>query len=275
MLLFSQAKINIGLTILNKRSDGYHNLETIFYPIPWQDAIEIFESDTFDLHTYGLDLNIPKESHLIYKTWQFLKEHFDHLRGKEVEVHHLKHIPHGAGLGGGSGNVATFIKGINVLFNCNWSDKKMEDIASRIGSDCALFIKEQAAIGKGRGELLENIDLDLSPYTLQIFTPSIQINTGDAFKKLHEFRSKKPSLNFNYHDILDLPIEDWKHHIKNDFLALYQDSYPLISKDIELLYEEGALFADLSGSGPSFYGIFEKGKHSENPHLKALTQMVI
>ncbi len=275
MLLFSQAKINIGLSILDKRSDGYHNLETIFYPIPWQDAMEIFESDTFDLHTYGLDLKIPKESHLIYKTWQYLKEHYDDLKDKEVEVHHLKQIPHGAGLGGGSGNVATFIKGINILFDCQWPIEKMEEIASQIGSDCALFIKDKPCIGKGRGEILESIDLDLSSYTLQIFTPDIQINTGDAFKKLNEIKGKETSSSFNYNDILKIPVAEWKNHLKNDFLALYQDKYPFISESIALLYAEGALFADLSGSGPSFYGIFPKGKFSTHEKLKDLTQLVI
>lgn len=271
MLSFSPSKINIGLSVFGKRPDGFHDIETLFYPIPWEDAIEIFISDELKIQTYGLSLNIPIEDHLIYKTWKLLQSEFVVLNNYEVEVHHLKNVPFGAGLGGGSANAATFIKGVNHLFQCNWDLATMKKIASQVGSDCSFFIEQKPSIGRGRGELLAPIDFDLSDYTLQVIAPPIQVSTADAFKGL----SKTQHKSIDYSKVLKSKVEEWKNLVWNDFLPGLSNQYPEIPLGIQHLYESGALFADLSGSGSSYYGIFHKGQHSQNVFFKNLPQLII
>lgn len=273
MLLFSKSKINIGLSILDKREDNYHNLETIFYPIPWEDALEIFPSKSFSLHHYGIPLNIKTEDNFIYKTWQYLKKNYDFLADKEVEIHHLKHIPHGAGLGGGSGNVATFINGIDKLFQCNFSIEEKKKIALAMGSDCPFFIEAVPSVGTGRGEILKKIVLNLQDYTCQVFYPPISINTGMAFKALSDIRKNKERRGIDYHSIPYLPIEEWKNHIQNDFLEVIKIEHPIIQDYLNQLYKDGALFADLSGSGPSFYAIFPKGQKATHAMFEPLNKI--
>lgn len=273
MLLFSPAKINIGLSVIGKRPDGFHDISTLFYPIPWEDAIEVFVSKEFSIHTYGLDLEIPIEEHLIYKTWRLLQSEYSALQNFEVEVHHLKHVPFGAGLGGGSANVASFIKMINQIFKCQWSIEIMKQMASQIGSDCSFFIENKPSIGKGRGDQLEKVHLSLTDYTLQIIAPNIHISTAEAFKQLSIPFSKNIPIDYNL--VLKSPVEEWKNLVWNDFLPGLTPIYPEIKEGIHLLYEEGAIFSDLSGSGSSYYGIFQKGHSSKNSFFKEFPQIII
>lgn len=274
MLFFSQAKINIGLQVLNKREDGYHNINTIFYPIPWEDAIEFYESPSFSLQCYGENLNIPLKEHLLYKTWKLLQNEIGVLKNKEITIHHLKHIPNGAGLGGGSGNVGAFINAIDIYFNCGLSLETKEDIAARIGSDCAFFLYNQACLGKGKGDILEPINLSLSDYTIQVFYPEIKIATQKAFQAISGTKNTNKE-EIELKDIIKLPISEWKFYLENSFSAWIQKEYPIIKESIEKLYEKGALYAELSGSGPSFYAIFPKNKQLHSSSFKNMRCLTI
>lgn len=274
MLLFSQAKINIGLQVLNKRDDGYHNINTVFYPIPWEDAIEFHETPSFNLHCYGEDLNIPLSEHLLYKTWKLMQNEVEILKSKEITIHHLKHIPNGAGLGGGSGNVGAFINAINDYFSCGLSQNTKENLAANIGSDCAFFVHNQACLGKGRGDILEPLDFSLSDYTIQIFNPKIKIATKNAFLSIsNNEKAKKEELPLK--DIIKLPVNEWKFYLENSFSPWVQKEYPIIKESIEKLYKEGALYAELSGSGPSFYAIFPKNKQLNKFLFKDMRSVII
>jgi 4-diphosphocytidyl-2-C-methyl-D-erythritol kinase len=255
MLRFPNAKINIGLFITEKRADGYHNLETVFYPVKPADALELIDHDaqTTTIKLSGLEVAGNNEDNLVWKAWQLLQRDFpSQVRPLHIFLH--KVIPMGAGMGGGSSDGAFLLCMLNDHFRLGLSTGKLEAYALQLGSDCPFFIRNQPAFAAGRGELLEPLHLDLSDYTLQIICPQIHVSTAAAFKGIKPARPP-----FNLKEINSLPVSDWKQHIRNDFEDSVFQLHPVLQEIKESLYAQGALYASMSGTGAALYGIFKKG----------------
>lgn len=249
MIHFPNAKINLGLNIVSKREDGYHNIESCFYPIPWRDSLEVIEAASFAFHSYGLDIPGDASSNLCVKAYELLKADHDL---PPVEIHLLKNIPMGAGLGGGSADGAFTLKLLNDLFQLNLSSLQLEAYALQLGSDCPFFIQNQPAIATGRGEGLELIDLDLSGCTLAIHNPGIHISTKEAYAGI---TPKQPEISVA--DIISRPIQEWKDLLRNDFEDSIFPSHPTIAQLKQDMYAAGAIYASMTGSGSTVFGLFE------------------
>lgn len=252
MICFPNAKINIGLFITSKRSDGYHDLETIFYPVGIKDALEILPNSTLSMEVYGLDIDGDHHQNLVWKAWHLLHQDFPELV-KPLQIHLLKNIPMGAGMGGGSADAAFMLDLMNRFFNLNLSQITLAHYALQLGSDCPFFIYNKASLAKGRGEDLNPIALDLSQYHIQLICPKVHISTATAFANI-----KPQAASFDLSQIGSLPIEEWQHHIKNDFEENVFKAYPELGLIKEQLYDQGALYAAMSGTGSTIYGVFEK-----------------
>ncbi len=252
MLAFSNAKINLGLNILNKRADGYHNIESIFIPVNLYDVVEIIQSKKTTVTNYGKKINGPCEENLCYKAWELMHEKYD---VKPINIHILKRIPMGAGLGGGSSNAAFTIMLINDLFNLNLSIDTLKSLSHKIGSDCSFFIENKPKLVKETGNILEDINLELAAYKIAIVNPKIHISTIEAYKNC----IPKLSSN-NLKEVIKLPVEDWEGKINNDFENWAFETYPSIKETKEKLYSLGAVFASMTGSGSTVIGLFKKNQ---------------
>jgi 4-diphosphocytidyl-2-C-methyl-D-erythritol kinase len=250
MITFPNAKINIGLNILSKREDGYHNLETIFYPIDLSDALEVVESDSLSFSSSGIEIPGNEMDNLCVKAYHLLANDY---KLPPVHIHLHKHIPIGAGLGGGSSDASFFIKLMNAKFELGLDFSKMENYASQLGSDCAFFIQNKPAIAFAKGDQLQNIVLDLSKYFLVLIMPPVHVSTAAAYRGV----IPQPVSN-SLVELINSPIEDWKTCIKNDFETSVFDQYPIVGEIKSKLYQSGALFASMSGSGSSVFGIFKE-----------------
>lgn len=257
MIIFPNAKINIGLNIVNRRADGYHNLETIFYPVKINDALEIIEAEELNFQSSGQEIPGRIEDNLCIKGYHLLKKDF---ALPPVKIHLHKHIPIGAGLGGGSADAAFFIRLMNQKFNLKLTDEEMTDYARQLGADCAFFIQNKPVFAFEKGDEFEPIKLDLSKYKIVIVTPNIHISTAEAFGGIKPAPVKQSLLELIYE-----PVAVWKKHIKNDFEATIFKNHTAIRGVKAALYEAGALYASMSGSGASVFGIFDK-----TPDLKEL-----
>lgn len=259
MIVFPNSKINLGLNILRKRSDGYHDLETIFYPIPLTDILEIIEnkhpedSPRMPFSTSGFFIPETPASNICAKAYKLLKKDFPKLPFIRMHLH--KCVPLGAGLGGGSSDASFALKVLNKLFNLTLTDQQLMDYADQLGSDCPFFILNKPCFATGRGEILEEINIDLSAYKLVIVNPGIHIHTGDTFSKL------KPGLpGKSIKEIMTQPIKTWKKELQNDFEKIVFEQYNEIAAIKAALYAAGAIYASMSGSGSTVYGIFPKGQ---------------
>lgn len=252
MITFPNAKINLGLNITEKRPDGYHNLETIFYPIPLEDALEITvlnsPENKFSLHQSGLEIAGDPGTNLVVKAYKLLDEKF-HL--PSVDIYLYKNIPSGAGLGGGSSDAAFMLKLLNDKFSLKLSDKTLEEYAAILGADCAFFIKNTPTFAEGIGNLFSPVTLSLKGYQLVLVKPDIFVSTREAFAQI---RPHKPEHSLR--EIIAAPIEQWKDCMVNDFEESVFPQHPAIGKIKEDLYNEGAIYAAMSGSGSSVFGIF-------------------
>ncbi len=261
MLAFPNCKINLGLQILNKREDGFHNLETIFYPIQLNDAVEIINSSCTNAVTYsssGNTIEGAAEDNLCLKAYHLLKKDFTNLPSIKLHLH--KVIPTGAGLGGGSADAAFTLKLLNQKYQLNLSTPQLINYAAELGSDCPFFIINKPCFASGRGEILEEINLDLSAYKFVLINPKIHVNTGWAFGAWLE--GYKPS-DHNLKDIKKIiqhPIHTWKEGLKNDFEKVVSEQHPAIKSCKEELYNQGAIYAAMSGSGSTVFGIFDRSK---------------
>lgn len=253
MNVFPNAKINIGLNITKKRNDGFHNIETIFYPIKLSDILEINPStDKLIFTNTGISIEDGQfSSNLCYKAFKILKNDF---KIPYLNIHLHKIIPLGSGLGGGSSNASFTLKSINTLFALNLTDDILLNYAEQIGSDCPIFIHNKPAYAVEKGNILTPIKLNLNDYHLILVHPGIHVNTKDAYSKSHPHIPKE-----NLLDLIKLPIEDWKERIINDFEEIVFKNHPEIKEIKEKLYEIGAVYASMSGSGSSVYGIFKNG----------------
>ena len=258
MVVFPNCKINIGLNITEKRADGFHNIESIFYPIPWHDALEIVPASKTQLHTSGITIDCSMEKNLVYKAYQLLQKDFTQIAigVSPIDIYLHKAIPMGAGLGGGSSNAAYMLKLCNDYFKLNLASKQLEDYARELGSDCAFFIQNKAVFAFDKGDDFEPIKMpNLSNYKILIVYPDIHIDTTKAYKNI-----TPQSPNTSLKDLIKKPISDWKHTIQNDFEQVIFKQHPEIENIKNTLYNEGALYASMSGSGSAVYGIFEKEK---------------
>ncbi len=266
MVVFPNCKINLGLNILRKRGDGFHDLETIFYPIPITDALEILPSnhstEQIEFTISGFQVDANKEDNLCIKAYWLLKKDFDAL--PPIKMHLHKSIPMGAGLGGGSADAAFTLRLLNDKFNLGISTNQLLDYAVILGSDCPFFILNTACTATGRGEILNPININLKGYQLILINPGIHIGTKAAFAHL------KPGIpNKSTNDIIQQPINTWASELKNDFESSIFINYPEIAWIKSYLYQQGAIFASMTGSGSSVFGFFPKNAptfvlHHEN-----------
>lgn len=254
MVLFPNCKINLGLNIVHKREDGYHNLETVFYPVGWKDALELISdhnatNNRVSFTNSGLAIEGKSEHNLCVKAYRLLQNDFPQL--PPVQIHLHKAIPMGAGLGGGSADGAFTLKLLNEKFALDLSSEQLTSYALQLGSDCPFFIHNQPAFATGRGEVLHPVDLDLRAYKFVLINPGIHITTASAFSQIHP----KPAV-IPITDIIRKPIQEWKHLLVNDFEAPVSKQYPVIADIKEQLYRNGAIYASMTGSGSTLYGIF-------------------
>lgn len=253
MVLFPNCKINLGLNITGKREDGYHDLVTVFYPIPLKDALEAVVADqdaaVVRFTSSGLPISGIPENNLCLKAWGLLKKDIPELT--HVRIHLHKAIPMGAGLGGGSANGAFTLLLLNKLLQLGLSEKQLLQYALQLGSDCPFFIKNKPCIATGRGEIMEEIKLDLSGFYFVLVNPGIHISTAEAFAGIIP---GKPEISIA--ELIKLPVDTWKNRLTNDFEKSIEKKYPVIARIKSTLYNHGALYASMSGSGSTVYGIF-------------------
>ncbi len=254
MLVFPNAKINIGLQIGSKRKDGYHNIKSIFYPISVCDILEFIPNDETSLHIYGMSIDGKMEDNLVHKAIRLLQKDFYKITSGNIHLY--KNIPSGAGLGGGSADASFMLKLLNTFFQLDIEAKQLEKYALLLGSDCPFFIENKPKIISGRGEIMEDIKLDLSKYTIQLICPNVHISTKEAYEKIN----RQDNTSFNLNDILKLPIADWKNWLHNDFENYVFEKSPVVKEIKDQFYYQGAIYASMSGSGSAVYGIFPKNK---------------
>ncbi|MCA5006377.1 4-(cytidine 5'-diphospho)-2-C-methyl-D-erythritol kinase [Sphingobacterium bovistauri] len=250
MISFANAKINLGLSITEKRPDGYHNIETIFYPVQLYDVLEYNEAPEFSFEAYGIDIPDGGDN-LCTKAYDLLKKDFPNIPTLSIKL--LKNIPVGAGLGGGSSDAAFVLKGLNVLRKLNLTSEQLKSYANRLGADCAFFIENKPLFAEGIGTKFSEVKVDLSQYFIVIVKPEIHISTAEAYSNI---TPQIPKVDLKR--AIQLPIQEWKYYISNDFEIGIFDKHPIIQQVKNLLYEKGALYASMSGSGSAVYGIFEE-----------------
>lgn len=253
MITFPNAKINLGLNITAKRPDGYHNLETVFYPVPIEDALEIHVQHNstdkkFALHQAGMEITGNAEDNLVVKAYLLLDKEFNL---PPVDIHLYKHIPSGAGLGGGSSDTAFMLKLLNERFELKLTNEKLEEYAATLGADCAFFIKNTPTYAEGIGNIFSPLSLSLKGYQILLVKPDIFVSTREAFSLV---RPHKPE--YSLKEIITHPISEWKEQMVNDFETSVFPQYPVIGEIKEELYKNGAIYAAMSGSGSSVFGLF-------------------
>lgn len=250
MLTFANAKINLGLFLTEKRADGYHNLQTVFYPIKIHDVVELIDANETSMVIKGIDIPGDASDNICLKAFKTLQTDFN-LPHQQIIL--LKNIPVGAGLGGGSSDAAFLVKLVNQKFNLDLSDEQMETYVRPLGADCAFFIKNKPTYAFAKGDEFEELDIDLSSYYLVLVKPPVHVSTAQAYSKV---KVKQPSTSLK--NLIHLPLQDWQAHVLNDFEPSVFANYPEIDKIKTQLYQAGAKFALMSGSGSSVFAIFEK-----------------
>lgn len=253
MVTFPNSKINLGLYIINKREDGFHNLETVFLPLAFTDVLELVKTENAEqpcaLTVYGLPVEGDVENNLCVKAYYLLKKDFPQITS--VHIHLLKNIFMGAGLGGGSADAAFTLKTLNDIFHLQLTDEALMNYALQLGSDCPFFILNKPCFATSRGENLSPVNLNFSGYKVLLVNPSIHINTGWAFKQI---QPQKPASSLQ--ESIQQPIENWKHLITNDFEGPVCKQHPVIQQIKNLLYINGSVYASMTGSGSTVYGLF-------------------
>lgn len=275
MICFPNAKINLGLHVIGKRPDGFHNIETVFYPITLSDALEIIISDKeiFEFTYSGLPVPGDPDSNLVLKAvnlmsiadypspgpsparegrYRYPESGIRH-PAFAIRIHLHKVIPMGTGLGGGSSDGAHAIKLLNDLWKLELTTLEMQDLARQLGSDCAFFIENHPMFASGRGDQFEPVDLDLSGYKIVVVVPPVHVSTQEAYAMV---TPGKPERSLK--EIIRLPVEEWKELLTNDFEKPVMNKYPVIQDIKEELYSRGAVYAAMSGSGSAVYGIFSR-----------------
>jgi 4-diphosphocytidyl-2-C-methyl-D-erythritol kinase len=257
MICFPNAKINLGLHIVAKRPDGYHDIETVFYPVHLCDALEIVtakESRTRFVQT-GILVDGKPENNLVFNAFNLLKKDFDL---PEIDIFLRKHIPFGAGLGGGSADAAFMLKLLNDFAGLHLTVKQLEEYAAQIGADCPFFIQNQPVFASGIGNVFTPVNISLQGYYLVLIKPNMGVSTQEAYALV---KPKQPK--FPLTEIIQLPVNEWKEKLVNDFEESVFAQYPGIAEIKQKLYEQGAIYAAMSGSGSSVFGIFENAESAK------------
>jgi 4-diphosphocytidyl-2-C-methyl-D-erythritol kinase len=261
MLCFPFAKINLGLSVLKKRTDNFHNIESLLVPIKLYDILEIIENPeekNDELMLSGIPLDCSPKKNLVWKVLQELRKSYDF---PCLKIHLHKQIPVGSGLGGGSSDAAHALLAINQLFKLNIDKNTLEKLASKIGSDCPFFLNEKAQYVKGKGEIVDPFELKLHSTKLLLIIPDFSVSTSNAYAKI----KVNPSL-LSPKEALQKPIKEWKKHLKNDFENPIFNDFPLLKEVKERLYKNGAIYASLSGSGSALFGLFSDKVSLELPN---------
>lgn len=250
MVSFPPCKINLGLNITRKRADGFHDIETCFYPVPWTDIIEFIASEEFAFTQSGSGVPGSKDDNLCVRAFRLFQRDFG---CGNVKIHLHKIIPVGAGLGGGSSDAAHSLLLLNTIFNTHLDRERLSHYASLLGSDCTFFIHNEPMIGMGRGNELHDVNLSLKDKHLVLIHPPIHISTAEAYANVTPAKWET-----DIRDVIEkMPVYLWREFLVNDFEASVFQKYPLIKQIKDSLYKMGALYAAMSGSGSSVFGIFE------------------
>jgi 4-diphosphocytidyl-2-C-methyl-D-erythritol kinase len=265
MICFPNIKINIGLDIISKRADGYHNIETVFFPVPYYDILEVLPSSGFEFINKGLKIDCPVEKNLCYKAYKLLSDEY---KINPVKIILYKNISFGTGLGAGSSDAAFTLKIINDLYSLNLSDDRLLELASSIGADCAFFIKNRPLLATGTGNIFTEVELQLKNKILVLCIPQISVNTASAYKNCNPgIPEKKLS------ELIKLPVSQWKNNIKNDFETVVFKEFPVLNNIKQCLYDKGAEYVQMSGSGSAIFGIFSD--LPENLEIKECTNLKV
>ena len=260
MLFFSGCKINLGLRILRKRDDGFHDIETIFYSVPWHDAIEYQPSDKTSIEILGRTLDGAAEDNTVIKAYRLLKQKHDL---PPLHFMLLKNVPSGAGLGGGSANAAAVLKKLNEDFAFNLSENDLTTHAATIGSDCAFFIRDKPCVATGRGEKMTSVEVELKGRWLLVIYPNVHVNTAWAYRTFSQ-AGKYNQSNATLTDVIHQGVETWKQDLRNDFEDVVFAAHPQLQKIKEHLYDVGAIYAAMSGSGSALFGLFDEKPDEES-----------
>jgi 4-diphosphocytidyl-2-C-methyl-D-erythritol kinase len=271
MILFPNAKINLGLHIVGRRADGFHDLETVMMPVRGLcDALEVIRSDgeRCEFSASGIAIDGPADKNLCVRAWQLMRDRCG-IGGVKMHLH--KHIPFGAGLGGGSADAAFALRALGETFSLGLSDDRLESLAAVLGSDTAFFVRNRPALATGRGEVLTPVEIDLSGMWLLIVVPPFAVSTAEAYRHVTPAVPEKALAQ-----ILSAPAPSWRSELKNDFELSLFVRYPELVRIRETLYEAGARYASLSGSGSALYGLFAEAPEtglfpeSYNVHLEKM-----
>lgn len=250
MICFPNAKINIGLNIVEKRADAYHNIETVFYPIALKDILEVVPAGRLAFHNTGIPIDAPMEKNLVVKAYRLLNDDF-HINPVALHLH--KTIPFGAGLGGGSSDAAFTLRLLNEIHQLRLTEERLEAYAACIGADCSFFIRNKAVFAYNKGDCFKPIKFSLRGYYMILVIPPINVSTPDAYRHVCVQKPEVPLM-----DVLASPIHEWRNRLVNHFESSVFTQYPAIAAIKERLYSKGALYASMSGSGSAVYGLFSK-----------------
>ena len=257
-MILPLAKVNLGLNVVERRPDGYHNLETVFYPVQINDALEIHDMEPAFPSPYNCDLKVSnltiegdEQRNLVVRAYELLKKDFPQM--PRIHAHLFKQIPTQAGMGGGSSDCAAMLLLLNEHCQLGLNEQQLIDYAARLGADCPFFIIGKPAYAEGIGEQLQPIDLDLKGYYMAVVRPNIPVSTKEAFSLIKPHRPAK-----NCKDIVMQPIDTWRNELVNDFETSIFTLHPEIGRIKEQLYEMGAVYAAMSGSGSALFGLFRK-----------------
>jgi len=249
MVVFPNCKINLGLHVLRKRTDGYHDIETVMYPVELNDALEFIPNEKDSLTVTGITFEQKNiTDNLVYKALAIIRKY---KKVPPIKIHLHKAIPSGAGLGGGSSNASFMLTALNEEFNLGFSTEDLQQIALEIGSDCPFFISNIPSLSQGRGEILTALDVDISSYYIIIVSPQVHVSTAEAYSLIKP-NDSRDSLS----QIIEKPITEWSKLLVNDFEEPIFKKHPILKDIKSQLYEKGALYSSMSGSGSAIYGIF-------------------
>ena len=258
MITFPIAKINLGLNVVEKRPDGYHNLQTVFYPVPIQDVLEVQVMDEAFPSSYDCDLKVTninidgdEQRNLVVRAYQLLKKDFPTL--PRIHTHLWKGIPTQAGMGGGSSDCAYMMLLLNRQFHLGLTDEQLISYAAQLGADCAFFILSKPCYAEGIGEKLQPIEVSLSGYYIAVVRPDIPVSTKEAFSLIHPHYPAQ-----NCRETVMKPVETWRETLVNDFEESVFALHPEIGAIKEQLYDMGATYAAMTGSGSALFGLFRE-----------------
>lgn len=257
MICFPNCKINLGLYVVRKREDGYHDIETVFYPLALRDVLEIVPAEKSRMQLTGLAVAGDTQANLVWKAYELLKKEMPG-RIPALDIYLHKVIPMGAGLGGGSADGAFMLKLINDFCKLELSNEQLSEYALRLGSDCPFFIYNRPMFAAGRGEQMEDANVDLAKYSIQLICPRVHVSTAAAFGMI-----VPKTAAFDLRQLNTLPVAHWREHIRNDFEQPVFAQHPVLAEIKQQLYDQGAVYAAMSGSGSALFGIFPRAKKAE------------